>query len=387
MSIAYLDPNMKVLLYTGKIKRVGDLNSEDVLMGHDSKPLNISSISEEMVESYELITPKDDKIIIGGDHSLSFKVSCKNAIYWKEKRHAHHVFWREGYKGKCKTFSIKKYKTKEKAKAEAEKFFSTLNESKGTTFELKFVGFINLKTSEENISKLYKTGLDFPYTNITLDPYFLGLWLGDGDSNGPCITTEDDPISEWLYRYVASLNMRIRHSNKNRYHLRSSKPKPGSNIVLNELRNYKILNNKRIPEDFLYNSREIRLQVLAGLMDSDGYYHNNYYEIFQKRKRLAEDILYLARSLGFGATIRACLKTCTNGANGRVTGTYHRVNIYGAELEDIPVLLSRKKGRERKQIKDALVHGISYEELGIQKCVKIEFVEDSHCMSDNFLVV
>lgn len=72
------------------------------------------------------------------------------------------------------------------------------------------------------------------------------------------------------------------------------------NYFRNYLRELNLLNNKHIPAIYMYNSKEIRLALLAGLIDSDGYYdHSNIYEITQKNKRLSDDILYLCRSLGF----------------------------------------------------------------------------------------
>jgi replicative DNA helicase len=94
--------------------------------------------------------------------------------------------------------------------------------------------------------------------------------------------------------------------------------------------------------------------------------------IIQKNERLAKDIAYLARSLGFGVTECSVEKTCTNSnginaVNGRITKTYHRISIYGKGLEEIPVVVPRKKTHERKQIKDVLVSRLSFEKLKVDK--------------------
>jgi hypothetical protein len=100
------------------------------------------------------------------------------------------------------------------------------------------------------------------------------------------------------------------------------------------------------------NSRENRLKFLAGLLDSDGNLSkekNNFTLKFINNERLMDDVIYLARSLGF-----ASYKEKIN------TGEYH-ISISGVGLEEIPTQIPRKRAIPRKQIKDALVTGIRVE--------------------------
>src|SRR5208337_2782629 len=96
----------------------------------------------------------------------------------------------------------------------------------------------------------------------------------------------------------------------------------------------------------------------AGVVDSDGSRVEGGYEFTLEIKRLAEDLTYLCRSLGFAAYMKPCEKTCTNGKNGPVTGRYYQVLMSGFGVEKIPSTLIRKQGRPRKQKKDPLVTGI-----------------------------
>jgi hypothetical protein len=121
-----------------------------------------------------------------------------------------------------------------------------------------------------------------------------------------------------------------------------------------------LINNKHIPDIYKINDRETRLQILAGLIDSDGSLVGNCYEITQKNKKLAHDIAFLARSLGFYVKISESY-IC---ANKKIK---YRLSICGSGLEDIPVLIKRKKASKRKQIKDALNTGITIEELEIDE--------------------
>src|SRR5690625_4252854 len=119
---------------------------------------------------------------------------------------------------------------------------------------------------------------------------------------------------------------------------------------MNALIHYNLKNNKHNTHGYKTGSRDTRLKVLACLIDTDGSYSSGF-DIVQKNKRLADDIEFIARSLGFAVKKTKCRKTCTN--NG-VTGTYYRLGIYG-DLDTVPTKINRKKASKRKQIKDHTV--------------------------------
>jgi hypothetical protein len=131
-----------------------------------------------------------------------------------------------------------------------------------------------------------------------------------------------------------------------------------SNYVLKKLRNLHVLNNKHIPLIYKSNSRDIRLKVLAGLIDSDGHYSSGGYDIIQKLKVLAYDIQDLCRSLGYACYTKLCKKGCMYKGEYR-EGDYYRMSISGDNLTDIPVLLKRKEAQLRLQIKNPLVTGFT----------------------------
>ena len=79
---------------------------------------------------------------------------------------------------------------------------------------------------------------------------------------------------------------------------------------------------------------------------------------------MADDVIFLARSLGFKAHKTKCRQTCTNSSRGRVTGTYYRFIIYGEGLEKVPSLLKRKQTHKRVTKKNARVTGIRIKYYG-----------------------
>lgn len=144
-----------------------------------------------------------------------------------------------------------------------------------TTIELKtYLDSIKERNSY-NIPKILNAKpLNIKKTNLPLDPYILGAWLGDGSKDCGIITqATDSPIWEEIksrgYEIGENLNHdpeRVGTDMRTIFNIRG---------VLNSLG---VLNNKHIPESYLLASYEDRLDLLRGLMDTDGYYH-------PKRKR------------------------------------------------------------------------------------------------------
>ena len=57
-----------------------------------------------------------------------------------------------------------------------------------------------------------------------------------------------------------------------------------------------VTGTKRILPEYLHASRSDRLQLLAGILDGDGYADDGSFEISAKDKGFADDVTYLARS-------------------------------------------------------------------------------------------
>jgi len=117
------------------------------------------------------------------------------------------------------------------------------------------------------------------------------------------------------------------------------------NILLN---NINCFNNKHIPLIYKTSNRKQRLQLLAGLIDSDGYKEFNGYQITTKFSQLRDDILYLCRSLGYGAY------SFTKKIKDK---SYYYIHISG-DTSEVPVKLEYKKNNKRKQKKSVLMTGI-----------------------------
>jgi hypothetical protein len=200
--------------------------------------------------------------------------------------------------------------------------------------------------------------IEYQEQPILLDPYILGVWLGDGDSVRPALTNIDIPIIEAWKKYGESIGYNITTSNaKERktnvqigetttvqsYHIVKPKGSGINNIFKDNLQKYNLLSNKHIPDEYLYNTIDNRLKLLAGLIDTDGTLTRQTYEISQKNENLSNGIIKLCRSLGFYTRVTTEEKSCMYKGEKR-TGTYNRITISLNQFSrEVPVLLERKK--------------------------------------------
>ena len=143
------------------------------------------------------------------------------------------------------------------------------------------------------------------HKELPIDPYILGLWLGDGSSNSSVITVGKRDINDLIDILNPQHNqfnkILLNEYNENVYSLRLTVEdgvKTKSLSALLEKANLK--DNKHIPTDYLLASREQRLELLKGLIDSDGYidsrgnanFYNTNIELVKQTKQLIESLGY-----------------------------------------------------------------------------------------------
>jgi hypothetical protein len=202
---------------------------------------------------------------------------------------------------------------------------------------------------------------------LPIDPYFLGILLGDGcltKSVGVC--KGDAAIEEevryqcikWGLRYRRSLS-----SNRCPTHFLAGE-KGQSKIALREaLRQLGLLGKrsleKFIPSLYMHASFGARRELFAGLMDTDGHMRCGGYDFISGSRKLSEDVAFVGRSLGLACYIRECVKSCQND----YSSTYWRVSVSG-DCSTIPCRIPRKIAPKRTQIKSVLRTGFSVEAFG-----------------------
>ena len=180
----------------------------------------------------------------------------------------------------------------------------------------------------------YTKPLKFREKPLPIDPYFLGLWLGDGSTDVTAVTTMDTPIADYIYKYASSLGLKVRKTTKagnkaSTYYISNGKAFAGGNKLRNIFKELSLLGNKHIPEIYKRASEDQRVELLRGFMDADGTIDKRQGDcsFVQKNKNLTEDFCDILGSLGinYKSSTRA-----VEGLNGKKWSTpkiYHHVSI------------------------------------------------------------
>ena len=214
--------------------------------------------------------------------------------------------------------------------------------AKDTVIDVTVKDYLMWSKTKQRVFKQYlPKALEFTNPQqLSIAPYFMGLWLGDGSKNSSELTVADSEIEEYLHEYATSLGLQLTinsiHDNWKNIHLSSGCPGK-SNVLLSNLKRLGVVNNKFIPEVFLTASVSDRYSLLAGLLDSDGSLCKRisyeYFEWSSSRRILLDGMCRLLASLG----IRYSWRTKTINAI-----PYYYVYICD-NLSKIPTRVARKQ--------------------------------------------
>ncbi len=372
-----------IIMSNGKVKKVQDIVINDLVMGDDSKPRRVLTTYSGRSQLYRITPLNGDYITVTKNHVLCFKASNYNYIYYDKSierygiRHLKYQpnrlpklgttffpIYRESRKYHKKNMKI--YDTKEDAYNAADLHLKELFKNNEVIqykdiIEITLEQYINLNKSTQDALKLYRVPVEYEHIDVDFDPWLLGYWLGDGDvvANIKNIVSKYDGI-----KFVTN-------KTKYKYNIASDSGKQYSNIFRNFLFDENLINNKHIPACYKYNSRKVRLGVLAGLIDSNGTLEQSKsgyaINMAQRYEPVIHDMVDVAKSLGFACYITYTTSICCNGVNGPVECPIISFTIYGEGIEEIPVILERKKAKIRESPKDNLMTGIK----------NIEVVEDT----------
>jgi superfamily II RNA helicase len=380
----------EIVMFDGSIKKVQDVKVGDKLMGDDSTERNVLGLARGIEPMYEIKLSDGDSFTCNESHILCLKYNVKPRIINNKNSNRFEVSWFDNkeIKMKYKSFNYKN-NDKERCFNEANILLEEKLLKQESDFNISVKDFLTLSKYLQRNSLSYKVGIEFNERNIQLDPYILGLWLGDGHSSAARITNQDATILKYLNENLIKYDCFLKFISNYEYSFHTLKEYTRNgrkNNITTILRNYNLLNNKHIPDDYKINSRENRLKLLAGLIDSDGYYQCKTYEISQKNNILTKDIVYLAKSLGFACTCKKVSKSCMY-KNVKREGEYNRITIFGDGLTDIPVLCKRKKYEEERIIKKpALEYFFKIEAKGIDNYYGFELDGNHKFILGNFIV-
>lgn len=322
----------KVMMFNGTFKEVQDVQVGDQLMGPDSKPRNVLS----------LCRGKEQMYWIHQSNGVSYRVNESHILSLKKVTPARYS---------RKTIDGKRIPDKTKI----------IKEKKIEIFNISVNDYINSSTNIKVKTQGYVAErIDFPEKQLEIDPYYLGLWLADGTTNNiKAITNTDEEIEEYLKTIDPDL-YKVKHAKLT--HLVTNE-----NTGFNEkfkkiynLTNISSLEEKYIPDDYIFNSYENRMKLIAGFIDGDGHYAGKCYDITIKHKKLSEQLTYILRTLGFRVYCRH-----KNSTMKRKDGSVYRCLVYRMSFsayKEIPCKIERKKFKNDRVIPKNPLHTEIYVE-------------------------
>ena len=208
---------------------------------------------------------------------------------------------------------------------------------------------------------------------LPMDPYTLGVWLGDGTTSKPCITHHAD--DEYVLPYLNG----PRHVHKD------------TGIVTSyyrmwqDLKETGVIGNKHIPAAFLRGSEWQRRSLLAGLIDTDGHVSKSGQVSFDNANSLlVHQTAELIRTLGYRAHVHrpTPAKMSSSGINGkqdmwRVTFSPH---------DEVPARLPRKVANFRPSVRRrvAITKVERLQMPGVGNCITVDSADGLYLVGEGW---
>ena len=325
-----------IMLADGRTKLVEDIVVGDRLMGWDNTPRRVFSLARGRQEMVRIVPVKGEPFVVNIDHLLTLVRTQRSS---KPKYPSH----------------------------------------RSAVVDVSVRDWLGWSRTGKHLHKLLRQGIELHPVAHTISPYFIGAFLGDGHCKQyqsarwmttipVMITTGDQEVIRACEveaeRWACGVRTAPNSENSVNVFLGASKPRGRGhrNPLSQELVRLGIAvdgSMKFIPDAYKFTDTGTRLEVLAGLLDTDGHLAaHGVFDYISQSKRLAEDVVWLSRSLGLAAYLKPCEKRDQHG-NG---GTYYRVCISG-HVDMIPTRIPRKQAKPRLQKKDVLRTGFSVELL------------------------
>lgn len=232
--------------------------------------------------------------------------------------------------------------------------------------------------------------VDFEGVDVPLDPYILGYYLGDGHMHSCRITTADDEVVEYFEEWCRKNGGEIHpcKTGQNAGRATTYAVTGGLWETLKKLHLVKRTKDefaeRRIPECYFYASYHDRIELLRGLMDSDGCHHSGALCIFSQRESgLLDDVIRLLDSLGYVSS-----KNFVDPGQGGFNSEKPHYNVTFSAYDN-PFKISRKADkwnpRERCSDKQKIVSIVPVE-VCLMRCLTVDADDGLFCVGRKFTV-
>lgn len=289
-----------ILMYNGTIKLIQDINPGDYIMGDDGNSRKIISFTTGKDKMYDVLY-KDNIYTVNEEHILVLKAPSYPTLECDDN--GYYIYY-------ILNNTLLKTTFTSQSKESATIFLNSIKWEQ--IIEISVSNYLMLPDSVKKILKGFKAPVEFPYKQCMIDPYYIGLWLGDKCNN-------ENVNNIYFYKELKRLNL---------------------------------INNKHIPMLYKCNSRKMQLKLLAGILDVASIYSkNNGFELrFNINSQMTSDIVYICNSLGL------LTRVSYNNIKSRIL-------IYGQGINDIPVLEFKKLIETKESILDGYDIEVKYKNI------------------------
>ena len=241
----------------------------------------------------------------------------------------------------------------------------TTEEMRHQIFYRRLDGSVPTRDNTNNLRIKRSAPWEYPEGSpLPMHPYVLGAWLGDGTSESPTITSADQEILDRL-ALLGYPTHRVAKTIAYRF---------DSFEVTEALRMLNVFDNKHIPDIYLRASFADRLELLRGLMDTDGYasHQSNMAWFYNTNHALARAVLTLCASLG----LKPRWKEGRARVNGKDCGPKYEVSMRPGD--EAVFHLTRKASRikppaaQRRRHEYRVITAIESVESVPVRCIRVD---------------
>lgn len=339
-------------------RRMGDIHVGDYVIGRDGKPTKVTAVYPQgKVPVYKVTFSDGAEVKTCGEH------------LWEVKYHDLSARWGSG-----------------------NTYFTKIV----TTSDL-YKGQLKSKT-HRLYSVKHCDPVEFEKRKLLIHPYLMGALIGDGCLRDmtPMFTSFDPEIVNRMKDVLPeSDDLHIQDERRGRYLICAkggvkNAGKKHSKTV-DALEHYgvnrKLSYDKFIPEDYLYSDTEDRLELLRGLLDTDGWCDKKGIEFSTVSETLAKQVQFLCRSLGGSCNIHSRMGKY-KAKDGRIVTTRINYRVSMVFPEGInPFYLTRKKETYNPKRKELYHYIESVEPCGedYAQCICVDNEEHLYLVGEYFV--
>ena len=304
--------NTPLIMYDGTVKKIQDVCVGEFLMGDDSMPRKVLSLARGRDVMYEIIptTKTADDYTVNREHILCLKAVDYPRIVYQENHII--VQWIENNEFQSKKFTYHHEDNIYEAEYNARAFLDDIRKnpfSNENVVEIAVEDYLKLPDAKKGELKGYQNAVEFPEKALDIDAYFMGYWIGENICRVSEMTCREEGVVDYLNKSLekhrVSLKRQLEEGVGSSVYEVSGE---GYDDFLAKMIALDVIKIKQIPMLYKCNSRANRLKLLAGILDSHGVYYCNEkgcfeltYKIGLNNRCFMDGILFLVRSLGFGA--------------------------------------------------------------------------------------